>query len=271
MKKNCWAKGGGSEGKGPRWYNAPKGMDPNPKSVSAASTMNEDTLFTAGATIYDFSDYDFGGKVELLCYPSHPDTQPHRLGAQEDFALLSDEQDGNTSSVLPTSVKLDTPDNPSVRVPTFIDSGASHWCIRSRRRFVSYTRSKRTGRMATEGSNGSFQIEGYGIAEITVRTGEGSVHKLRFLASHTPSFAMNLLSLPSMDRKGLKGEWGNGRIDVRDPRTGKVIVNGCLAGHRGGHGLYQVDVNRPSFLQLGVPDQSRAHLQCGTIGLVMQM
>ncbi|KAJ3816902.1 hypothetical protein F5878DRAFT_549438, partial [Lentinula raphanica] len=23
MKKNCWAKGEGSEGKGPRWYNAP--------------------------------------------------------------------------------------------------------------------------------------------------------------------------------------------------------------------------------------------------------
>ncbi|KAJ3990673.1 hypothetical protein F5050DRAFT_1582554, partial [Lentinula boryana] len=23
LKKNCWAKGGGSEGKAPRWYNAP--------------------------------------------------------------------------------------------------------------------------------------------------------------------------------------------------------------------------------------------------------
>ncbi|KAJ3991487.1 hypothetical protein F5050DRAFT_1812482 [Lentinula boryana] len=60
IKKNCWAKGGGSEGKSPRWYNTPKGMEPNPKSISTASVVDKDSLFTAGATIYDFSDYNFG-------------------------------------------------------------------------------------------------------------------------------------------------------------------------------------------------------------------
>ncbi|KAJ3752943.1 hypothetical protein EV360DRAFT_88253 [Lentinula raphanica] len=45
-----------------------------------------------------------------------------------------------------------------------------------------------------------------------------------------------------MDKKGLKGEWGNGRIDVRDPASGRVIVDGRIAGHRSGHGLYQVNV-----------------------------
>ncbi|KAJ3832153.1 hypothetical protein F5878DRAFT_503154, partial [Lentinula raphanica] len=58
-KKNCWAKGGGSEGKAPRWYNAPKGMEPSAKSVTAASIKEEEENFTAAATIYDFSDYDF--------------------------------------------------------------------------------------------------------------------------------------------------------------------------------------------------------------------
>ncbi|KAJ3765789.1 hypothetical protein FB446DRAFT_829149 [Lentinula raphanica] len=58
--KNCWAKGGGSEGKAPRWYNAPKGMEPSAKSVTAASIQEEEENFAAAATIYDFSDYDFG-------------------------------------------------------------------------------------------------------------------------------------------------------------------------------------------------------------------
>ncbi|KAJ4000318.1 hypothetical protein F5050DRAFT_1709120 [Lentinula boryana] len=59
MKKNCWAKGGGSKGKGPRWYNVPKGMDPLPKPVIAASIKEEEDHFAAAANIYEFSDYDF--------------------------------------------------------------------------------------------------------------------------------------------------------------------------------------------------------------------
>ncbi|KAJ3764905.1 hypothetical protein FB446DRAFT_709900, partial [Lentinula raphanica] len=82
-KKNCWAKGGGSEGKAPRWYNAPKGMEPTPKF------QEEEKHFAAAATVYDFSDYDFGGMVELSNCPNLPNAHPPRLGIQETFALLS--------------------------------------------------------------------------------------------------------------------------------------------------------------------------------------
>ncbi|KAJ3729312.1 hypothetical protein C8R42DRAFT_637576 [Lentinula raphanica] len=165
-KKNCWAKGGGSEGKAPRWYNAPKGMEPSPKPVTAASIQEEERQFAAAATVYDFSDYDFGGMDKLSCCPTAPDAHSHRLGEQEAFALLSDEQ-GNTSSIAPSSVASSSPPNSIIDVPTFIDSGASHWCIRNRRRFVTYTPVKSVGQMAAEGSSGSFAIEGHGIAEIT--------------------------------------------------------------------------------------------------------
>ncbi|KAF5353777.1 hypothetical protein D9757_013864 [Collybiopsis confluens] len=119
--------------------------------------------------------------------------------------------------------------------PTFIDSGASHWCIRDCNHFVSYRKARptHTGQLATDRANGSFKIEGYGIAEIIVKTAEGSVNRLRFPASHTPTFGMNLLSLPAMDRKGFRGIWGNGKIEVQDPASRKVIVDGMLAGHRG--------------------------------------
>ncbi|KAF5367205.1 hypothetical protein D9757_012230 [Collybiopsis confluens] len=44
-KKGCWARGGGREGFAPRWYRAPKGMEPSGKtstSSTAAATSSED-------------------------------------------------------------------------------------------------------------------------------------------------------------------------------------------------------------------------------------
>ncbi|KIK55635.1 hypothetical protein GYMLUDRAFT_248455 [Collybiopsis luxurians FD-317 M1] len=92
-----------------------------------------------------------------------------------------------------------------------------------------YDFAKSSGRMATEGQAGAFAIEGYGIAEITVKTQQGSVHHLHFPASHTPSFAMNLLSMPSMDWKGYWGVWGNGCIEVQHLVSNAVVVDGHLA------------------------------------------
>ncbi|KAF5370491.1 hypothetical protein D9757_013116 [Collybiopsis confluens] len=127
-------------------------------------------------------------------------------------------------------------------IPTYLDSAASHWCIRNQQRFIKYTPSKAVGQMAEEGNKGSFNIEGYGIAEISIRTSEGSVNCLQFPAKHVPSFGMNLISIPAMDQKGLRGEWGNGRFLVKDPASGKVVVDGYLAARRGGNGLYRVTV-----------------------------
>ncbi|KAF5346552.1 hypothetical protein D9757_014186 [Collybiopsis confluens] len=249
VKKNCWAHGGGSEGKAPRWYRAPKGMEPsaastsssdNSLAASAAAISVAAAPVTAAAALYDFSDTEPEGMGKLLHHHSLPDVFASRL-EPEAIALVNMSENGVCS--LPPYV-------PSVNshningTPTFIDSGASHWCIRDRNRFVSYRQARptHTGRLATDGANGSFKIEGYGIAEIIVKTAEGSVNRLRFPASHTPTFGMNLLSLPAMDRKGFRGVWGNGKIEVQDPASRKVIVDGMLAGHRGGHGLYQVQV-----------------------------
>ncbi|KAF5389240.1 hypothetical protein D9757_003484 [Collybiopsis confluens] len=249
VKKNCWAHGGGSEGRAPRWYRAPKGMEPsaastsssdNGPNVSAVATAVTAAPVTAAAAVYDFSDAEPEGMGESLHHHSHPDVLACRL-EPEAIALVNTSESGVCS--VPSYV-------PSVGsysmngTPTFIDSGASHWCIRNRDRFVSYRQahSTHTGRLATDGANGSFKIEGYGIAEIIVKTAEGSVNRLRFPASHTPTFGMNLLSLPAMDQKGFRGVWGSGKIEVQDPASMKVIVDGMLAGRRGGHGLYQVQV-----------------------------
>ncbi|KAF5374419.1 hypothetical protein D9757_011833 [Collybiopsis confluens] len=236
IRKNCWARGGGSEGKGPRWYNAPKGMEPSLDTTTAAVTTAAPSASVTAAVTYDFCDTDPEGMDRPLHRTSNPDTSPDRLGP-EAFALVSvSEVDVNSAQSTVLSVPT------SNTIPSFIDSGASHWCIRNRARFVTYTAARSTGRLASEGTSGSFDVEGFGMAEITVKTEKGEVNCLRFLAKHTPTFRMNLLSLPAMDRKGLRGAWGNGRIEVIHPTTSKIVVDGSLAGHRGGHGLYEVCV-----------------------------
>lgn len=236
--KNCWAKGGGSEGKAPRWYNAPKGMEPTRTSATVASTSQVTNPSpippTTAAAVYDFGDFEPRGTNYSLYRSTLPDSLVDRLGGQT-LALLSNAGSG-TDRILSLKPIV------SNVVPTFIDSAASLSCIRNRRCFVTYTPARSSGQMAAEGHKGTFVIEGYGIAEITVKTEGGSTHRLRFPASHTPSFGMNLLSLPAMDRKGFRGYWGEGRIDIRDPKNGIVIVDGRLAGSRS-HGLYLVNVS----------------------------
>ncbi|KAJ3992223.1 hypothetical protein F5050DRAFT_1715451 [Lentinula boryana] len=160
-------KGGGSEGKAPRWYHAPKGLEPA-RSITATSVTDEEDFVTT-ATIYGFSDYDFGGMTELSYPPPPPDPPALRMGIQENLALLSNEESGmsrvQSSSVSEISLLNG---NSTMDVPTFIDSGASHWCIRDRSRFVTYTPARRVGWMAAEGLSGPFSIEGHGMAELTV-------------------------------------------------------------------------------------------------------
>ncbi|KIK67645.1 hypothetical protein GYMLUDRAFT_237868 [Collybiopsis luxurians FD-317 M1] len=140
---NC----GGSEGKAPCWYTAPKGMEPN-KSMSNLTLANivsydpnESSATTAAATIYDFTDYPTRDTSSSLYHTSHSDSYMNRLGG-ETSAFLSRVRSG-MDRVEPSSVSADL--NNNVSVPTFIDSAASHWCIQNHHRFVSYTASHSVG------------------------------------------------------------------------------------------------------------------------------
>jgi hypothetical protein len=88
---------------------------------------------------------------------------------------------------------------------------------------------------------GGFKVAGKRIVKVAVRVGDGSVHKIRIEALHTPGFAMNLISLPTLDMRGFHGEWGNGSISVRG-RDGRLVVDRCLARTVGSRKLYEVDV-----------------------------
>ncbi|KIK65857.1 hypothetical protein GYMLUDRAFT_239546 [Collybiopsis luxurians FD-317 M1] len=164
IKKNCWVYGGGSEGKGPRWYNAPKGMELNKsaENLTVAASTSDPSLATSNLEVWN----------TMVC-SSPSDSSLLRLG-RETFALLSgvrgDANSVNLSSVVHRPiVNINT-------VPTFIDSAASHTGIHNHCQFVKYTPACSSGCMAAEGTDRKFVIEDFGIAEIMVKMGDGEIH-----------------------------------------------------------------------------------------------
>jgi hypothetical protein len=144
-------------------------------------------------------------------------------------------------------------------IPTFIDSGANMHCIKDRTKFLKYEDRKMTGTMA-KGGEAPFRIEGRGIAELAIRTG-GKMRRFRFEAIHTPSFAMNLISLPTLDLAGFRGIWGDRKLCVMDPRTNDIILDGSLSFETGSHRLYRVDVVEhgfaPTATAIGAPSRNK--------------
>ncbi|KAJ7220421.1 hypothetical protein B0H12DRAFT_1270485 [Mycena haematopus] len=82
---------------------------------------------------------------------------------------------------------------------------------RNKARFVTYN----VGTMQGGTANGDFKVAGTGRARFGVRTNGGPPHMVEMEAIHTPDFAMNLISIPRLDRLGLRGEIGDGRLTMR--------------------------------------------------------
>jgi hypothetical protein len=135
-------------------------------------------------------------------------------------------------SIFMAGVTHDTPG-----IPTFLDSAATDTCVRNRKRFTSYREEIIDGNTAV----GGFRVVGTGRARFDVRVEGGPPRTILLDAIHTPDFTMNLISLPRLDRRGLVGVLGGGRLTVSS-RDGSKIVDGVLTKTGGGRELYQVDI-----------------------------
>ncbi|KIK56600.1 hypothetical protein GYMLUDRAFT_247642 [Collybiopsis luxurians FD-317 M1] len=126
VKKNCWAKGGKSEGEGLKWYTAPKGMEPtkvvNTSSLATTLDVNPTpSTPTAAATVYNFGNFEPRGMDYSLYCSALPDAYSVRLG-REASTFLGSSQSG-TDSLESSSVSSRN------KIPTFINSVVLHWCI----------------------------------------------------------------------------------------------------------------------------------------------
>lgn len=121
-------------------------------------------------------------------------------------------------------VSLYSPPVPARR--TFLDSGASEHCWVQQSDFVEYIKVKgQGGSSAISGDTGRFEIAGTGTVQfITQVRGVERLVQLQGV-KHTPSFGHNLISLTTLDGRGMRGEWGHGIMTVKAP-GGEVVMEG---------------------------------------------
>ncbi|KAJ3741630.1 hypothetical protein EV360DRAFT_90356 [Lentinula raphanica] len=254
-KSKCWAPGGDKEHEAPPWYKPPASKRSN--TVAAATVPSGSNI---APPVVLTNVIDLGSDTGGAAYSSSPSPTTADLASfrhrRKNSSILKDSYSNvDKDIVVPfpvihvlvsSSTSPSHNSSSSTFSPTFLDSAASECCVRDRHLFTSLNARRGLGRMATEGENGAFQIEGIGVIEFSVRNSNGTVRRLRTAALYTPTFSMNLLSIPSFDAKGYVGSWGRGVLSVKDPTNGDVIIDGKLAQDKGSHKLYQVNIIEPS-------------------------
>ncbi|KAF8830805.1 hypothetical protein HHX47_DHR2000963 [Lentinula edodes] len=270
--KKCWGKGGGSEGKAPAWWYKKY----NQEAPTAANSASPIETFTLSART-----------SHSTCTQTRPDSQRNRNSRPIlNQAMSQGGREGLNGDVpvsFPKPISLDdciiSSSNKSFPFPkpirTYIDSGASEHCWVNRKDFVAYeTVANQSGLTAVAGSN--FSIEGVGMVEFLTRVG-GQERIIQLTGvKHTPSFGHNLISLMTLDHKGLRGDWGRRKINVTD-KEGKVLLIGTgsegTSGTAGGK-MYEVEVlEKPNVLANSARSHEKAvdihtwHRRLGHVGI----
>jgi transposase InsO family protein len=233
---NCWAKGGGAEGKGPPSYVKKYGTatSANPVVVALANGINS-SLETHHL---DPSDSSHDGASTTAASASSSDPSPTRqsnpvLGGGE--ASASGGVDTHSvESFSCCCYKVFTPlYSPVPEVKTFLDSGASEHIWRLRGDFTRFLALKDT---RGTGASAGFDILGIGDVEFTTRAG-GNDRIIRLTnVRYAPTVQFNLISIPTLDGKGFSGTWGNNVFTVCSPGSNEVVMQGV-----GRAKMYEID------------------------------
>lgn len=237
IARKCSAKGGGMEGQWPK-QNQPN-KQKNGMNASIASP-NGTEISSPMATYVMSAQLEVNAKRSMSksIQGSQPTTDP--ANRQNDPVLRETSQqeviqrDVDSDVIRLTTVtevdsiachgntSLYSPAVPSIQ--TFIDSGASEHCWVQRTNFITYTEvTGQGGSSAISGEAGKFQIAGTGTVQFVTRVGEQEKRIQLRGVKHTPSFSHNLISLSTLDRLGMRGEWGNDCHDAsRQHSTGGI-------------------------------------------------
>ncbi|KAJ7795573.1 hypothetical protein B0H13DRAFT_1934884 [Mycena leptocephala] len=186
-------------------------------AAAPAATPAPMSAFTSPMAVYALGTWAYDEGASRTCSSDAGDNVLPRFGRGESVAPVLNEDVIRTVPdvvVEPLSIYATDAIHAASPCSTFLDSAASEPCVVNQARFITYQKIDICGSTAVK-SGGGFQVEGRGTAEFTVRVADGSIHKIHVEgALHTPGFAMNLISLPTLDTRGFRGEWGNGQMSV---------------------------------------------------------
>lgn len=244
--EKCWSKGGGAEGKAPKAWKDKYGTDGT--KAASSDTFEPLDVYVGSAHSPRKDDGTCATSPSLTTTPDPPTrialaVLDKGVGQEErkvdtrvpypGHPLVSKSQCTSCCRIEP--IPLYTPKRFEL-IRTFIDSGATDHCWVRRDQFVQYTEVSEKGNSALAGEGGQFFIKGIGTVQFETQV-DGEKRKIRLEnVKHTPEFAHNLISLSTLDRRGYRGEWGNGVVVVKT-HEGSVMMEGMGKGR-----MYEVDV-----------------------------
>jgi hypothetical protein len=93
------------------------------------------------------------------------------------------------------------------------------------------------------------------VIQLPTRLSDGQIQIARLDGVYTPTFGMNLISLPQLDQLGFHGTWGNGRLSV----IGKegVVMEGHLEYDGDRRRMYRVMTLNTAEMLAGATSRSR--------------
>jgi hypothetical protein len=243
--EGCWAKGGGSAGKAPDWWNElqakkagkPKGKDQEKANALKDNDSSNSHTESVGAAIVetDFAERFEDGYMScpaIEITPNHPDA-PKDPGEKCSVLWNRDTMRTpvNTTDVRPMTkeervASMDKPDT-----PFYIDSGATSHCSPVRGDFISLVQIEVRN---VKGMNGSY-VSAIGRGTISLRCEEGTILKLVDVL-YIPQAALRLISVGRLPNEGLESTFNKTSCIIRN-KPGRMIARGT----RRGRELYSFD------------------------------
>jgi hypothetical protein len=227
MKADCWAKGGGKEGQGPR----------RRRNSSKDGGKKADTA--AGAE--QAGDKSAGGK--------------DKDEDVEAWAVVEEEEDEDEPPQIPAMAANEARD---AEVELF-DSGASRHMSPFRERFVTYR--DIPARPITAANNRAFYAVGMGDLEIDVPNGASSTKVLLRDALYAPDLGLTVVSIGRIVKAGCTVEFEGGTCKIK--RDGHVIGNVPASAN----GLFKVEHALAAAESIERVDILTLHRRLGHIAL----
>ena len=186
------------------------------------------------------------GHVESKCWKKHPHLNPHNKTVSKDpaaFVAAENEEDfvcllAKHSKYAEDSIQTEKSSN------WYIDSGCSNHMTHDKSLFSSYTAISRPSSVEL-GNGNKTPIQGAGTVHVRIKVHGAS--KLCILTDvyYVPELGYNLMSVPTLDKKGLSTTFSNKKCHVS--RQGTLLATGSMFGN-----LYKIDIDS------SIPIKSRA-------------
>src|SRR5277367_5895764 len=252
MKKDCWASGGGAEGKGPKKKGKGKGKetaakaeekeDPNGDSDAVwMATVKEDSLEDDGSGDNDFElwtedeidEDEWSEWIEESCWNEDESGSDGWLPINEHL-LEVDQGDEARTCTFATAMLANSGTSSSLETELY-DSGASRHMSPFKQKSINFVSIQK--KVLTAADGGTFEAIGKGDMHITIPNNKTTTRILLKDVLYAPQMGIMLVSISKIDTASFASLFHKGCLRIFAPGKGRKLMGQVPMQN----GLYRVE------------------------------